>query len=224
MGGSVLGAIVGGALLLFLGALVAFAGYRLFLILLPIYGFFLGLAIGAHSWQALFGDGFLATTTSWAAGFFLGLIFAVLAYLFWVAAVAITAGSFGYGLVAAIFGMFGVDLGPIVWIVAMAVGIAFAVAALVLNLQKVIVIVATAMMGASSIIITFLLLFTSTTTTDVAESGAKMVIKDHPLWWIVYAVVALVGMAFQFQMNREYEIESYNRWADASAGSAGKAG
>jgi len=219
-GGSVLGAIVGGALLLFLGAMVAFAGYRLFLILLPIYGFFLGLAIGAHSWQALFGEGFLATTTSWAAGFFLGLIFAVLAYLFWVAAVAITAGSLGYGLVAAIFGAFGIDLGPLVWIVAMAVGVAFAIAALVLNLQKVIVIVATSLMGSSAIIITFLLLG-STTPADVAESGAKVVIQDHPLWWIVYAVVAAMGMVFQFRINREYEIESYNRWADASTGAAG---
>jgi len=219
-GGSVLGAIVGGALLLFLGALVAFAGYRLFLILLPIYGFFLGLAIGAHSWQALFGEGFLATTTSWAAGFFLGLIFAVLAYLFWVAAVAIMAGSLGYGLVAALFGAFGIDLGPLVWIVAMAVGVAFAIAALVLNLQKVIVIVATSLMGSSAIIITFLLLG-STTPADVAESGAKVVIQDHPLWWIVYAVVALLGMAFQFRINREYEIESYNRWTDASTGAAG---
>ena len=219
-GGSFLGAIVGGALLLFLGAMVAFAGYRLFLILLPIYGFFLGLAIGAHSWQALFGDGFLATTTSWAAGFFLGLIFAVLAYLFWLAAVAITAGSLGYGLVAAIFGAFGVDLGFLVWIVAVAVGIAFAVAALVLNLQKVIVIVATSLMGASSIVITFLLLG-STTPAQVAESGAKMVIQDHPLWWIVYAVVALLGMAFQFRINREYEIESYNRWENSGAGATG---
>jgi hypothetical protein len=38
-GGSVLGSIVGGAIVLFLGTLVAFGGYRLFLILPPIYGF-----------------------------------------------------------------------------------------------------------------------------------------------------------------------------------------
>ena len=48
---SVLGSIVGGAIVLFLSALVAFGGYRLFLVLLPIYGFFFGLAFGAHSVQ-----------------------------------------------------------------------------------------------------------------------------------------------------------------------------
>ena len=56
-GGSVLGTLLAGGLLLFLGSLIAFAGYRLFIVLLPIYGFFIGLSFGAHSVQALFGDG-----------------------------------------------------------------------------------------------------------------------------------------------------------------------
>ena len=47
MEGSILGNIIAGALLLFLGGLVAFGGYRLFLVLLPIYGFFFGLPFGA---------------------------------------------------------------------------------------------------------------------------------------------------------------------------------
>ncbi len=72
-GGSVLGTLLAGGILLFLGSLIAFGGYRLFLILLPIYGFFFGLSFGAHSVQALFGDGFLSTTTSWVIGFFAGL-------------------------------------------------------------------------------------------------------------------------------------------------------
>ena len=38
MDGSVLGTILAGGLLLFLGSLIAFGGYRLFLVLLPIYG------------------------------------------------------------------------------------------------------------------------------------------------------------------------------------------
>ena len=112
--GSVLGNLVAGALLLFLGGVVAFGGYRLFLILLPIYGFFFGLSFGAHSVQALFGDGFLSTTTSWVVGFFVGLLFAVLAYLFWVIAVAIAAGSLGYSLVAGLFSLLGADLDVLV--------------------------------------------------------------------------------------------------------------
>jgi hypothetical protein len=223
MDGSVLGTLLAGGLLLFLGSLIAFGGYRLFLILLPIYGFFFGLSFGAHSVQALFGDGFLSTTTSWVVGFFAGLLFALLSYLFWAFAVALMAGSLGYGLVAGFFGLFGADLDVLVWIIGVVVGVAFAIAAIVLNLQKAIVIVSTALIGAWTIVGTFLFLFpgTSTTLESIAESGAKMVLDDHPLWLIIFAVVAAVGMLFQFQVNRGYEIERYNRWEVSTAGMRG---
>ncbi len=217
-GGSVLGTIMGAAILLFLGSLVALAGYRLFLILLPIYGFFFGLSFGAHSVQALFGDGFLSTTTSWMVGFFVGLLFAVLSYLFWVFAVALLAGSLGYALVAGLFGIFDVDLNALVWVLGIVVGVVFAFGAIVLNLQKVVVIVATSLLGAWSIIGTFLFLFTSASPESIADHGVKMVLDDHPLWLIVFFVVATFGMLFQFQVNRSYEIEQYNRWAEYTAG------
>jgi hypothetical protein len=216
-GGSVLGGIVGGAIVLFLGTLVAFGGYRLFLILLPIYGFFFGLSLGAHSVQALFGDGFLSTTTSWVVGFFAALLFAILSYLFWAAAVAIAAGSLGYALVAGFFGLFGADLTVLVWILGMGLGVIFAIVALVMNLQKAVVIVATAFLGAWAIVGTFLLLFTSATPASLAESGPKIILDDHPLWFILFGVVAALGMIFQFMFNRAYEIERYDRWAEYSS-------
>ncbi len=216
MEGSVIGTIVGATLLLFLGSLVAFAGYRLFLILLPIYGFFFGVSFGAHSVQALFGDGFLSTTTSWVVGFFVGLLFAVLSYLFWMVAVAIAAGSLGYTLVAGLFSLMGADLDVIMWILGVAVGIAFAIAALVLNLQKALVIVSTAVLGAWAIVGTFLLLISPATPESIAERGAKMVLDDHPLWFLIFAAVAVFGMVFQFRVNRGYEIERYNRWTEYS--------
>ena len=220
-GGSVLGTLLAGGILLFLGSLIAFAGYRLFLILLPIYGFFFGLAFGAHTVQALFGDGFLSTTTSWVVGFFAGLLFALLSYLFWAFAVAVVAGSLGYALVAGFFSLFGADLDVLVWIVGVAVGIVFGIAALVMNLQKAIVIVATAFVGAWTIVGTFLFLFTSATPKSIAESGAKMVLDDHPLWFLIFAVVAALGMIFQFRINRNYEIERYNRWEASMASTYG---
>ena len=220
-GGSVLGTLLAGGILLFLGSLIAFAGYRLFLILLPIYGFFFGLAFGAHTVQALFGDGFLSTTTSWVVGFFAGLLFALLSYLFWAFAVAVVAGSLGYALVAGFFSLFGADLDVLVWIVGVVVGTVFGIAALVLNLQKAIVIVATAFVGAWTIVGTFLFLFTSATPKSIAESGAKMVLDDHPLWFLIFAVVAALGMIFQFRINRNYEIERYNRWEASMAGTYG---
>jgi hypothetical protein len=214
MEGSILGNIIAGALLLFLGGVVAFGGYRLFLVLLPIYGFFFGLSFGAHSVQALFGDGFLATTTSWVVGFFAGLLFGLLSYLFWVFAVALVAGSFGYGLVAAFFGLFDADLDVLVWIIGVLVGLVFAVGAVVLNLQKAVVIIATALLGAGAIVGTFLLLFTNSSAEVFADDWAQELINDHPLYLLIFAVVAAMGMVFQFMANRTYEIRPYNRWDD----------
>jgi Domain of unknown function (DUF4203) len=220
-GGSALGMLLAGGILLFLGSLIAFAGYRLFLILLPIYGFFFGLSFGAHSVQALFGDGFLSTTTSWVVGFFAGLLFALLSYLFWVFAVALVAGSLGYALVAGFFSLFEADLDVLVWVVGVALGIIFAVGAVVLNLQKAVVIIATALLGAWTIVGTFLFLFTSATPESIAETGAKVILDDHPLWFLIFAIVAAMGMIFQFQINRTYEIERYNRWEASMGGIEG---
>lgn len=215
-GSSVLGNIVGAMVLLFLGWILAFAGYRLFLILLPIYGFFVGISIGAHSVQALFGDGFLSTTTSWVVGFFVGLIFAVLSYLFWVAAVAIVAGSLGYAIVAGLFSLLEADLDVLVWIIGVVVGVVFAIAALVLNLQKAVIIVSTAVMGAWTVVGTFLFLLGGSSPEELAETGARMILRDHPLWYVIFGVVAVVGALFQFRVNREYEMERYNRWANST--------
>ena len=71
-GGSVLGTLLAGAILLLMGSLIAFGGFRLFLICCRST-VLLRLSFGAHSVQALFGDGFLSTTTSWVVGFFAGL-------------------------------------------------------------------------------------------------------------------------------------------------------
>src|ERR1044072_8513754 len=89
-------AIVAASFLLFLSAIVAFFGTRLFWIILLILGFFFGLPVGEQGVQALFGDGFLSTAFSWIVAFFLGLLFAMLSYLFWFIAVALVGGYVGY--------------------------------------------------------------------------------------------------------------------------------
>jgi hypothetical protein len=147
-------------------------------------------------------------------GFFVGLLFGLLSYLFWIFAVALAAGSLGYGLVAAFFGLFDANLDVLVWVIGVLVGLAFAVGAVVLNLQKVVVIVATALVGAAGIVGTLLLLFTSSSAEVFAENWAQELIDDHPLYFVIFAVVAAMGIVFQFMANRNYEVERYDRWSD----------
>jgi hypothetical protein len=78
------------------GLALTFTGYKLFRFLLPIWGFFFGLLLGAQTIQVLFNEGFLTTVTSWLVGLIVGVIFAVLAFPFYLFAVAIIASSLGY--------------------------------------------------------------------------------------------------------------------------------
>ncbi len=56
--------VVVALLALALGAFTSFAGFRLFVILLPIWGFFAGFIATADVIQQVFGDSFLATASN----------------------------------------------------------------------------------------------------------------------------------------------------------------
>jgi len=96
-------AILGLAILLF--------GYRLFLVMLPIWGFFAGFWLGASAISLLIGQGFLATITGWVVGFIVGVILAVLSYLFYMLAVALIAAVIGGALASALMTAIGFDPG-----------------------------------------------------------------------------------------------------------------
>ena len=69
-----------GALVLLVGLLFCFVGYRFFRILITIWGFFAGFNLGTAAMTALFNNAFLGTTTGIILGLVIGLVFAVLAY------------------------------------------------------------------------------------------------------------------------------------------------
>ena len=175
---------VGGMIALFFGTVLLFAGYRFFIFLLPIFGFFWGFALGAQSIQAVFGDAFLSTVSSWVFGFFLAIGFAVAAYVFYFAAVALIGGALGYAIGVGLLQAIGLNFGLLVWSVGIVLGIIFAVAVLVFNVQKWVIIGATSILGAGVIIATFLFLFGGPLAAAGAESSAcrtpgLTVVDDH---------------------------------------------
>ena len=209
-------AIVAASFLLFLSGIVAFFGTRLFWIILPVWGFFFGLAVGAQGVQALFGDGFLSTAFSWIVAFFLGLLFALLSYLFWFVAVSLIGGYLGYGIVVGFFGLIGVDLGPLVWILGVAVGIVAAVLTMVLNVQKWVVVIGTSLLGAAGVVGTILVLFNQLTPQQLADHPVKVVTDAGFGYAVLVIAIAVIAVAFQTSTTRAWEIERYNRWAEMS--------
>ncbi len=208
----------GGMIALLFGLVLAFAGYRLFLVLLPIWGFFFGFALGAQSIQALFGEAFLATITSWAVGFIVAVMFAVLAYLFYIAAVAIVSFSLGYSAAIGLLTALGLPLlgGFIAWLIAVVVGVALAFVVLRFNIQKLVIEFATAFLGAGAIVGVFVLLFGGPAA-QVLENPVKFVLNNSPFWLIVFLVVGIAGFVLQYLHNRSWELQTYNRMSDTTA-------
>jgi hypothetical protein len=195
---------------LLFGLALCFSGYRLFLVLLPIWGFFFGFALGVQTLQALFGIGFLATITSWVVGFIVGAIFAVLSYLFYVVGVAIVAGSLGYALGAGFMGLIGINLGFLVWIVGIIAGIALAVVTIMFNLQKYVIIIATAIGGAGLMIGTLVLGVGGMSIASLFTNPVRLVLENTGwLWTLIFILLAGAGIFVQIMANRSYEIEAY---------------
>ncbi len=203
------GLFCGAMIALLVGLVICFGGYRLFLFLLPIWGFFFGFALGAQTLQALFGGGFLATITGWVVGFFVGALFGLLSYLFYVVGVGILAGSLGYALGAGFMNLIGIDFSLLVWIVGIVVGVVAVVVTFYFNLQKYVIIVATAIGGAGMIVITLMFGYIGMTLARFFENPIRLALQDSPLWTIVFLVMAIAGIVLQIRTTRDWELEPY---------------
>ena len=195
-------------LTLLLGLAMLFTGYRLFLLLLPIWGFFAGFFIGATALTLLLGDGFLVTMTGWVVGFILGLIFAILSYLFYIVGVAIVAGSIGYALGAGLIYAILPDATIVAFVVGLISAIIVAAFTLVLNLQKWVIITITALGGSTAILTSVLLLFNRISLSDLGNNPVQPVIQDSWFWFIVWLLLTVIGFAAQAATTRMYVMEA----------------
>lgn len=199
------------ALIAFLfGLTLCFAGYKFFLVLLPIWGFFFGLWLGADTMQALFGVGAFATVTSWVVGFVVGAVFAVLSYLFYMVAVAIIAGSLGYFVAVGLLEAIGLNMGFLVWLVGIVAAIALAIVVLRFNIQKWVIIIATAVLGAAVVFGGFFVLFNPWA--NLMQNPIKAMLSQSPLLWILTLALAVFGVVVQLRNSRNFTIDNYNNW------------
>jgi Ni,Fe-hydrogenase I cytochrome b subunit len=196
------------------GTILTFTGYRFFLFLLPVWGFFFGLGLGAQSVQALFGDGFLSTITSWVVGFVIGALFALLSYIFYAFAVAIIGGSLGYVLTVGLLTWIGLPFGFIVWLIGLIVGVIAAFVTIRFNLQKWVVIAATSILGSATIFGTIMLMFNPAAT--LLENPVRVFLQTSPFLMILFLLVAGLGIFVQISTTRAFEVDVYNRVSEGS--------
>ncbi|MGH2463323.1 MAG: DUF4203 domain-containing protein [Candidatus Limnocylindria bacterium] len=191
-----------------LGAAFMLLGYRLALILLPLWGFFAGFIFGAQLLQEFFGDGFLATTTSWAVGAIVGLIFAVLSFLFWYVAVVISFASVGYWLGWGFMTLIGFsETGFVAFAISLLLGAVFAVGAFVTGVPLAALVVITAVGGAHALIAGVLVLLGTVEVTALASGVASAIITTNVGWWLAALGLAVISIMFQLRTIGEYVLE-----------------
>jgi hypothetical protein len=180
--------------------------------LLPIWGFFFGFLLGAETVQWLFnGTGLLVDVTGWVVGLVVGAIFAVLSYLFYIAAVAIIAGSLGYFI--AVYGLLAIGMKAnfLLWLIGIVVGVVFIFVTLQFNLQKWAIIIATSLLGAAVSFGTIIQIVYPAT--NLLENPVKVFLNQSWFLLVCFALMVAAGIVVQYVHNKSFTVESYNNWA-----------
>ena len=202
-----------GALVLIVGALFCFAGYRFFRILITIWGFFAGFNLGTAAMTALFNNAFLQTTTGIVLGIVIGLVFAALAYFFYYFAVVLLGATAGYDLGSGLIGAIGLNNpGFIAVIVGVVLAVVFALVILLFNLPKLLIMVFTAFGGAVAMLAGLLILLGQVKTAYLQYGDAVALVRASWFWTIVAIVMAVVGFLAQWRTNQEYTMV----WSESS--------
>jgi hypothetical protein len=185
-----------GLLALAVGALFCFRGYLAFRLMIPLWAAFVGFTFGAGIVAGAGGGQFLGSLGSWLVGFAVALIFAVVAYLVYEAAVVLAMGSIGFSLGASLMVALDVSWTWVIVLVGVLLGAILAVAAIVADLPMVLLMILSAFGGASAITTGIMLIGGALNTADLSHNSATRV-ADSGWWLALYLAVAVVGLAVQ---------------------------
>ncbi len=195
-----------------IGLALTLSGYRFFIILLPIWGFFAGFSATGTTIRGLWGTGFFNTVFSWVIGLLVGLLFAVLAYLFYYAAIIILGATVGYMLGIGFMTWIGFQLGFISVMVGLILAVIFAFGMWYLKVPKLLIIILTSLAGAASLLAGVFLAFGTIPLADLQWGAVGAVVRQSWWWTLVYLALAGIGVAAQWVMtSSQYTLDAYSR-------------
>ena len=189
--------IVIGLIALIAGSVFCFSGYRAFRLIIPLWGAFTGFAVVAGAISAITGDALLAKPVGWIVGLVVGVVFALLAYLYYEVAVILTMGSLGFLAGSALMTALGVGWNWLIVAVAVAVSVVFAVFALVTNFPRIVLVIVSATAGATAMVAGGMLLVGALETADLTRAYVTERIEDDWWWYLGYLALVLAGIFSQ---------------------------
>lgn len=191
--------VVLGLLALLIGIGLATRGYLAMRIVIPIWGAFQGFLLGAGLVAANTGDGFLEGVAAWIVGLVVAVVFGLLAYAYFVAAVVLTFALMGFVLGSGLVVALGIEWNWVAILVGVLVGALLGVAALATRLPMLILAVVTAGAGAATVVGGLMLLFDVVDSSEIGQGGVVDQIEASGWWWLAYVGVFVVGLVAQLR-------------------------
>ncbi|HMS31346.1 MAG TPA: hypothetical protein PJ984_03045 [Candidatus Saccharibacteria bacterium] len=194
-------------MLIALGVLSSLLGLKLFKILLPLLGLVSGIMVGFAGVQGVFGSGTLSTTMAVFVSFVVGLLLAVLSYVFFELAVIVFVALIG----ASAFSYMGVALGLreegfLVFMLALSGAIIGATVAARYGVGAQIVVALTSMLGVAWILAGFMLVVGKVSLDEIAATSVAAtmlrIVDQSFLWFFVWFGGSLVAMQVQHRLAR----------------------
>ncbi len=208
--------IVVGLLAIAAGLAFCFRGYLLMRLVIPIWGFFVGFALGAGMIAAATDAKFLGTVLAWIVGLALGLLFAFIAYTYYAVAIVLAMASIGYLLGTALMVALDVEWNWLIVTVGIIVGLLLAVAAIVGDLPTTLLTVLTAMGGATAIVGGIMLLVNRLDVEDLGDDAVTSTINASWGWWLLYLVLAVAGILAQVTATAQVRASIRESWGQGT--------
>lgn len=181
-------------------------GLRLFLVLLPIWGFVAGFWLAARGVSLYLNEAFLASPAGIIAGLILGLLFGALAYFNFELGLALVTAVVGVTLTVGVLEALGLATGLLVVVVSVGVAIGLVHLLYRYELDHYLIMTITALGGGSLLIATGLMLAGRLSIADLTATGNVIapVLADSWLWLVALLVLAVVGVFAQLRTSRDF--------------------
>lgn len=208
--------IIVGLLAVAAGLMFCFRGYLLMRIVIPVWGFFVGFALGGAIISAITDRAFLGTVLGWIIGVVIGVVFAFIAYTYYAVAVVLTMGTVGYLLGSTLMVALDIRWNWLVIAVGVVVGFVLAIGAILIDLPTVVLTVVTALSGATAVIGGVMLIVNRLDLADLGDDAVTSQIDASWGWWLAYLVLALAGVFAQVQATEDVRASVRSTWKTAA--------
>jgi len=210
--------ILVGMLALIVGLVFCFSGYFALRVVIPIWGAFAGFMLGAGLVDNFTDEGFLASALGWVVGLAVGLVFGLLAYVFYEISVIIAMGAIGFALGSTLMVALGITWSWVIVLVGLAVGVLLAILAVVGDMPMIVLSVLSALAGASAATTGIMLIFGAISLNDFDSAATTDRLNEDWWWFAIYAVLAVAGLVVQIRNTTRLRSSMREAWAQSGGG------